>query len=448
MVPVPAEPDILALDPAGNVVALIAGSVTKFRRLDGRVAWRRPSRRGADFGLENISSLVTMPAKAIVLGGASIGTHAFSVVRVDAHNGRTVWRTELGARIPTWNGSGTGYAETVAVGPNGDVAAAGRMANADVPNDYFDFAVAKLAGDTGVERWRFTLPEGGYSAFAVAFAAGGDVVASGFAEPGSHPTVVELADATGAMRWRQDLDFLFNVFSIATDPQGDVFLAGSGPGAGNDFVVVKLSGSTGDVSWLARESASEDRYEQATRVAVDGVGGVVAAGMTSDPIGVPTASQGDHFTVARYDVATGARLWIYREAGDAGEGFADELAITPSGTVVAAGRTAGTTTCLDGFLVALDLSTGEVLGSRTFDGRLAVAECHPQCLGDCPVVDSDRLTAMAADDHGRVVVGGSVFNHDVSTALNFVKRLRIRARHARTPQLPSRACRSSALAMH
>jgi hypothetical protein len=111
-------------------------------------------------------------------------------------------------------------------------------------------------------------------------------------------------------------------------------------------------------------------------------------------------------------------------------------------------RTAGTTTCLDGFLVALDLSTGEVLGSRTFDGRLAVAECHPQCLRDCPVVDSDRLTAMAADDHGRVVVGGSVFNHDVSTALNFVKRLRIRARHARTPQLPSRACRSSALAMH
>jgi hypothetical protein len=36
------------------------------------------------------------------------------------------------------------------------------MANADVPNDYFDFAVAKLAGDTGVERWRFTLPEGVY----------------------------------------------------------------------------------------------------------------------------------------------------------------------------------------------------------------------------------------------------------------------------------------------
>ncbi|TMA32272.1 MAG: hypothetical protein E6J79_19225, partial [Deltaproteobacteria bacterium] len=71
------------------------------------------------------------------------------------------------------------------------------------------------------------------------------------------------------------------------------------------------------------------------------------------------------FTVVRLDGGTGDRRWVYHARGTAGGGFARQLQLVPGGRVIAAGSTAGTITCEDGFIVALDGTTGDVLWSQT-----------------------------------------------------------------------------------
>jgi hypothetical protein len=100
-------------------------------------------------------------------------------------------------------------ATALATDPAGDVVVAGTVETAYGPVRGADFFVAKLAGDTGAERWRriVTFPYG--QPFAIAVDARGDVVVGGHLkniETGADWTVVRLAGDTGDERWRHVVD--------------------------------------------------------------------------------------------------------------------------------------------------------------------------------------------------------------------------------------------------
>jgi hypothetical protein len=196
--------------------------------------------------------------------------------------------------------------------------------------------------------------------------------------------------------------------ALAIDSAGDILLAVStSEPDGNDFGVVKIAGTTGEVQWIARESGSTNRWQEALRVVVDSSGGVFAAGMTNNGAGDAARSDGYVFTVVRLDRATGTRRWIYRAPSPAGYGFATQLQLDPSGLVIAAGTTGDVTTCQNGFIVALDPVEGRVVWSSTFDGTASAPNCRYECPyhARCPFIDDDELTALALDPTGRMFVG-------------------------------------------
>ena len=93
----------------------------------------------------------------------------------------------------------------VVVDSAGDIVAAGRIAS----NERADFAVVKLAGATGVDRWRRVLSgrtDAGGEANAVAVDAHGDIVAAGYVGASGKSwgrfAVIKLK-GTGAEIWRR-----------------------------------------------------------------------------------------------------------------------------------------------------------------------------------------------------------------------------------------------------
>jgi hypothetical protein len=121
---------------------------------------------------------------------------------------------------------------------------------------------------------------------------------------------------------------------------------------GNDFGVVKLAGSTGQVVWVDRESGSEGRWQEAVQVLLDASGDVFASGMIDDGAGSATGPDGYLFTVVRLDGVTGARLWSFHTEGTAGGGFARQLQVGVPGLLIAGGSTVGAKTFADVRIVA------------------------------------------------------------------------------------------------
>src|SRR5262249_42897680 len=124
-------------------------------------------------------------------------------------------------------------ASALATDPTGDVVVAGTVEDAYGPVRGTDFFVAKLAGDSGAERWRriVTFPYG--QPFAIAVDAHGDVVAAGVASAfatSSDFEVLKLAGDTGADRWRTNLNGTDGAFesahALALAPDGDVVACG------------------------------------------------------------------------------------------------------------------------------------------------------------------------------------------------------------------------------
>lgn len=324
---------------------------------------------------------------------------SFAIARLAGSDGRERWRANLHGAAQTHNHVPRDLATAIAVDPTQDVVAVGQMANRDVLGANADFTVLKLADASGAEQWRFTLPYSITYAHLVAVDRAGSVIAAGEGRPfGSSPmpAVVKLAGDTGEMLWHSDPAATVDARAMVLDAGGDVFLAGTARGDGNDFGVLKLSGTTGEVLWSASISASGDRWEAALALSLDGAGGVVAAGLTAEPGGEVYEDEGVHFTVARFDTANGNRLWSYSRTGTSGRAHA--VAIVGGDTVVAVGNSVGKKTCGDGLLIALDVTTGGLLQSRSFDGAVSAPRCRPQC---------ERMRAELSDRRQRWPFGAS-----------------------------------------
>jgi hypothetical protein len=355
------------------------------------------------------------------------------VTRLAGSDGHERWRTGLrgvrGDWRPIYN---DGLA--AAVDGAGDVLVAGSLQNAPIDGgDFGDFTVAKLDGATGSERWRFRFPEppGTGLANVIAVDGSGDVVAGGrIGGVGSGVvSIVKLSGADGRVVWRRDLEIVSGATATAIDARGDVLLSVSI--AGSDFGVVKLAGTTGEVLWIDRESASANRWEVATRVAVDPSGAVFAAGMVAEgAAGSAADTTGELFEVVRLDGNTGARVWAYNTTGNARGGFAGQLQLSAQGVLFAGGATRDVHSCGNALVVALDPITGSQIWSRTFDGTRVSKECEANydLPGPRPPIDDDDVAAMTTDVNGSLLIGLVLTNQTATGArtIGSIRRLTVR----------------------
>jgi cysteine-rich repeat protein len=222
------------------------------------------------------------------------------------------------ARV-TDSGTSAAAALAVAVDGAGDVLAGGYTGAGMAGTQ---FAVVKLAGSTGQERWRRVLLSTDLTVTNAAMAVlvdrtTNDVVAVGqtSADAGRQVTVVRLAATTGAILWRRDFPGTLDGrrgAPAALDSAGDVVVVGMIVDTNKpEFTIVKLTGATGGDIWRAKP------------MGVLFLPGSLAVTSTDD---VVVMANGQLFTgmfpptelgiVLRLDKSTGGELWRYTDKGD------------------------------------------------------------------------------------------------------------------------------------
>lgn len=317
----------------------------------------------------------------------------FVVVKRARADGRELWRA-----VVNGTANGDDQANAVAVDPVGDVVAVGVIRNANG-----GFAVVKLSGATGTERWRAMLNGSGNGfgeALAVTVDRTGDVVAVGRVTnnvTGIDFAVVKLSGATGAQIWRKDIDGALSndvALAVTVDGSGDVVASGFfiNPEVGADFVVVKLDGANGHEVWRRVLNGTASQADLAVALTVDGIGDVIAAGTLAN--GTPESPRSD-FMVVKLARANGAELWRAVLA----DGGARAVAVDEQSDVVAAGVLANTRGSSDFVVVKLAGATGAPLWRRVAnDGG------GSQGGGN----------AIAVDTRGHVVAAGFLIDRTTS----------------------------------
>lgn len=191
---------------------------------------------------------------------------------------------------------------------------------------------------------------------------------------------------SGAWAWQAKINPGW-ASAVVLDHAGNILAAGAtgNPGSGDHFTVAKFDGATGVELWRRVVDGSTVSNDAANAVAVDGAGNVVAAGNIADA-----------FTVIKFDGLSGTELWRKEISGTAGgDNFAYKVAVDGAGNVVAAGVTENSGTDGDFTVVKFNGLTGSELWRRVING---------------PGNRRDSANALAVDGMGNVVAGGYTQN--------------------------------------
>jgi outer membrane protein assembly factor BamB len=436
----------VAIDAAGNVLAAIGlpaprlgttAAVVKLARRNGAERWRRQLRgRGNDHS-DHVYD-VQVAAGGDAMAGATVvdnGHFSFLVARIAGRDGSVRWRRIVHGQQRRYSEE----ARALALDPSGDVIAVGKLEGGTTAQYRAteDFAVVKLAGETGEERWRFLLngsADGYDTATAVAVDAAGDVIAVGEVEElpqefGPVVTVIKIGGSDGRLLWRHNIDAAWNVRSVALDAGRDVLVAVStrGPTIGA-FGVFKIAGVTGEPLWNARVSDIDDIRGEAFQVGLLPSGDVVGVGFTQDAGGARS------LTAVRLDGSTGEERWRQLLRGNDGQGSGRALTVGTEGDPVVGGQLRNQGTCYDLAYARLGAATGEVIQLRAIDGTATASQCdahcdyeHPQyCSPPRAGVDQDSLEALTMDGQGRVILAGQLSDRPHGREQGFVAAIRPR----------------------
>ena len=85
------------------------------------------------------------------------------------------------------------------------------------------------------------------------------------------------------------------------------------------------------------------------------------------------------------------------------------LSFDVDGNVVASGSVWSAKTCGDGFVAALDATSGTPVWSKTLDGSFSTTNCYAdrcpvESCGKGGVVDNDSVDGLAIDREGRITI--------------------------------------------
>jgi outer membrane protein assembly factor BamB len=304
------------------------------------------------------------------------------VARLDGATGAEIWRTTLAGSL------GGGAIQPVLVG----LAAAGELlAAAEVENigTGDDVAVVKLDAATGAELWRQDIDGGGSgqdTPLAIRADSAGDVYMVG--RLADDFAIVKLASATGAELWRRTEDGTATLVdfdaaaSVGVDTAGDVVVAGSIVNLTSmaDVLVLKLAGADGAEIWRRDIDGPSSLDDGVSGVVVDGADDVFLAGFEGRDLPIQP-----ELVVRKLDGISGADVWRFAESS----GYANALAIEPTGDVVVAGE------ALDAVVIRVDGITGSLLW------RLDI-------LGSAGGHGTANAASLALDGLGGALVAGTV----------------------------------------
>jgi hypothetical protein len=302
-------------------------------------------------GVGDAFSVAVDAAGDVIAAGVLEG--GMGAVKLRGTDGTEIWRA-----LPQGVEPG-GQVRALAVDPSGDAVVAGSVRDAPFRSA---FAVVKLTGSDGSERWRHVIAThpfsgGGEQAVAVALDGAGDVVAAGtvrvFKESENRLrrefTVVKLAGSDGALRWRRDAGSgNDNVRAMALDAAGDVVAVGS---IGFESAVVKLSGVDGSDVWRrVGDAASADTVD------VDAAESIVVGGVAF--AAAPESTRFDA-VVRRLSGVTGAEIWstVLNGPGN-NDDMARAVAFDGESNVVMVGQLVGAATGPDFAVVKLSGTNG------------------------------------------------------------------------------------------
>src|SRR5262249_45356352 len=233
----------VAVDAAGNVVA--GGFTTNMGTAEDCFVVKLRGSDGSELGRQTISgtangddflaALVVDPAGDVLAAGTTVNTDSgpdFTVIKLRGSGGAVLWQQAI-------DGPGHGFdrAWALAVDAAGNAVATGYVASTAIPSD---IAVVKFRGADGGVLWQRFLDGGAKTSdegLAVALDATGDVVVAGFAVAFAAPplfytdfAVIKLNGADGSERWRRLIsgdvsptDYDNDIaYSVAVDGSGDV----------------------------------------------------------------------------------------------------------------------------------------------------------------------------------------------------------------------------------
>ena len=232
-------------------------------------------------------------------------------------------------------------ARSIAIDADGNVYVTGSSINYDGSGTGSDYATLKYSA-TGREEWvaRYHMGE---QAHAVIVDAEGNVYVTGLSTEtgptGDYGTVKY--NASGEQQWAARYNGSDNLFdiatSLATDPEGNVYVTGSvnnASGRAGDYATVKYNAS-GEQQWAQEYSGPDNYTHQFPSLVADAEGNVYVSG-GSGGIG------------SRYDFATlkyntlGELQWEERYNGPAnGDDSGSAVAIDAEGNIYVAGRSWG-----------------------------------------------------------------------------------------------------------
>ena len=343
-----------AVDAAGDVVVTGSVGVSTVVKLDGETSaqiWRQ------DLPGLGIADLATTGTSDVVGAGNTVD---FAVIKLAGGNGMELWRQEIDGLQPSVD-----FATSVAIDGAGDVVAGGALVVEELPGftDSTVFTVIKFDGDDGTELWRRQI--GGDAEFnhadEVAVDAAGNVIVIGQTGTGLNDrdgTVVKLAGSDGSVLWTTVLDGTV-LEDLALDGAGNALLAGFD----GDYLVIKLAAATGAELWSRALEGSEQEFDAAYAVAVDGAGDVIAGGYVRNGLTEADAR------IVKLDGDTGADIWSRDVSGPPNDDadIAMRVVADGAGNIVVRGRLnrAG-----EGDLIILKLAgaDGSELWRQLFDG--------------------------------------------------------------------------------
>jgi hypothetical protein len=299
---------------------------------------------------------VTLTASGDILSaGDSIGPDAFDFsVRLQTNaDGTDLWHYQLDGSAPDLGGSFNDYAADLALDGAGNVVAAGSTRNTGTKQD---LQVVKLGGADGLPIWTQTVDSATHDNddFSdMALAAGGDVAVTGTfgvtADVQGPYTfeVARLAGATGTELWRHSIpgDPRSRGGVVVFDGADHVLAFGDLETTPHDSVAVavKLDGATGGELWRTLLNGAAPITEYGSVGVVDAAGDFYVGGWAR-PAG------GDTFTIYKLAGATGSVLWRYDHVPAAGVAFPILLSLDGVGNVYAGAY-------FDGDFVLLKLPT-------------------------------------------------------------------------------------------
>lgn len=140
------------------------------------------------------------------------------------------------------------------------------------------------------------------------------------------------------------------------DPQGDVYVTGTGLNQGDDLSTIKLRGSDGGLLWQAYDGFAF--HDSPAALTLDGQGGVLITGSV-DP-DFDRSNMNDNVYTVKRDAATGALRWTHLYGANCVGCYdvAADVSVDAAGRVFVAGSTTSPPYAGDAILLVLDAGTG------------------------------------------------------------------------------------------